>query len=389
MGITLNRSSLRHRGLRPFCLAGIFGLVATLGCVDRDEGGGGLYLFDNATSTVQVFSNVEELHKAAKDSTPVPEAVRSIKSDAFKGITLAWGGLALDSRNRRMYLVSESGTVYALANPKNLQGAISGKDKITSFKLGSSADRLGSDSVFGPASVDPNGNCLYVMETAKGGGESRVWAVRDASRQPAQTVAKGLKNPFFVDGDERGAGLAAGTGQRVYALFGAGNDFEDGHGGAIPGPRLREGSGFAFPTNPAHKRPINTMVGKDTRLPDAVRYGSVAYDGRHHSVYVLVPPAGDEAASILAFGEAQFHGQHNQAPDRALPGTPKDLRIIAHPVNSDWLLGAAFTRSGSHGKGKGQDCLYIWKAPSGGGAAVKVAALPGVKELRGMAMSAD
>ena len=374
--------------LHPICLAGILGLLGTLGCIDED-GGGGVYLFDNASSTIQVFSNVEDLHKAAKDGTAVPEAVRSIKSDAFKGINLAWGGLALDDRNHRLYVVSEGGTVYAMVNPKDLKGSISGKDQITSFKLGSSSDRLGSGSVFGPASVDPVGNCLYVMENAKDGSESRVWVVRNASRNTAQTVAKGPASHFFVEGDKRGAGLAAGVGHHVYALFGAGNDFDDGHGNDVSGPRLREGSAFAFPANPLHNRPINTMVGKNTRLPDATEYGSVAYDGRHHSVYVLVPPAGDAAAAILVFGEAQFHGQHDQAPQRTLPDPPKDLRIIAHPVHADWLLGAAFTRSGGHGSGKGQDCLYLWKAPSGDGTFVKVTALPGVQELRGMAMAAD
>jgi hypothetical protein len=389
MEFNLIRLSSRPWGFRQFCLAGIFGLLGTLGCVDGDEGGGGLYLFDNATSTVQVFSNVEELHKAGKDSKPLPEAVRSIKSDAFKGITLAWGGLALDDRNHRLYLVAEDGAVYAIANPKTLKGSISGKDKITSFRLGSISDRLGRGSVFGQASVDPNGNCLYVMETSKDGEESRLWVVRNASKVSSDTIAKGPKTICSVDGDKRGAGVAAGVGNRVYALFGGGKNFEDGHGAIVSGARLREGVDGTFPINTHHKKPINTMVGKNSKIPDATDYGSVAYDGRNHTVYVLVPKSGDAATSILAFGEGQFHGHHDQAPNRTLPDPPKALRLIVHPVNGDWLLGAAFTRSGDNGNGKGLEDLYIWKGPSGGGTVVKVEGLPGVKELRGMAMASD
>jgi hypothetical protein len=311
-----------------------------------------------------------------------------------KGINLAWGGLVLDDRNNRLYLVSEEGKVYVIANPKTLNGSISGKSRITSFSLGSSSDRYNGGSVFGQASVDPNGDCLYVMENARTGEAARVWMVRNASKVSADTVAKD-RHTFLVEGDHDGAGVAAGTGNQVYALFGGGKNFEDIHGEYIIGARLRLGADGVFPTSPLHKNPINTLVGKRTQLPDGFDYGSVAFDGRHHSVYVLVPPvagvppAEDKPAALLVFGEAQFHGQHDQSPNRTLPEPPKGLRIIVHPPQADWLLGAAFSKGDSHGRGKGKDSLYLWKAPSEGGSFVEVPALPGVKELRGMAMATD
>jgi hypothetical protein len=71
-------------------------------------------------------------------------------------------------------------------------------------------------------------------------------------------------------------------------------------------------------------------------------------------------------------------------------GALGNLRTIAHPANSDWLLGANFTlTTGSAiGEGSGGANLLIWKSPSGGGAALS-AALPGVTEIRGMAIAGN
>jgi hypothetical protein len=375
--------------LRTLCLAALLALLGPLGCTVQDTGGS-LYLFDNASSSVQVWQDVEQLHSAAKEAKAIPEPIRTIKSDTFKRITLAWGGMALDPLNRRLYLVSDTGKVHVILDPANQNGSISGKDKIVSFSLGSSGDRYSGGSVFGQASVDPTHNTLYVVENAKDGESSRLWQVPNASKLDGRTLGKD-RHTLGVENDKRCAGVAAGPAHKVYALFGDGDEFTDGPGGAnLPGPRLRQGTNGAFPAPLMPRNPVNTLVGDRTLLPDTLGYGALAFDQRHHLLYALVPPAkAGDPPSILTFGEGQFHGHHNQAPERVLPKPPRNLRLIVHPSNSHWMLGAGFTRTGDRGQGAGQGKLYLWKAPSEDGTWIEVPSLPGVTDLRGMASAAD
>jgi len=370
---------IRCSALRLLCL-GAIALAGTLGCVDRDDGAG-LYLFDNASRTVQVWQDLEQLHSAARSGGEIPKPVRAIKSSLFRGLSLAWGGMALDGFRHRLYLVSEDGKVHVILNPANRDGELSRPSDIISFSLGASGDRLRGGSVFGQAALDPGKDILYVVENARDGDETRLWQVANASKVANHaTVARDEHSILKAEGDRQGAGVAAGPFHRVYALFGGGEVYEDDRGAqSLRGPRLRQGTAGAFPASLQHRRPMHTLMGPGTRLPDPLGHGSLAYDGRQHELYVLVPPGDAGRTAILVFGDGQFNGRHDQAPARTLPDPPRDLRILARPWDGNWMLGAAGTASGGRG------ALYLWKAPHEGGGHVEVPNLPGVTDIRGMA----
>ena len=394
----MSRSPAPRPALRTLGLAALLALCGALGCVDDDASGGGIYVYDGPSRSVLVWKDAEKLLEAAKDRKEPPKADRTFRIN-FRDGNLAWGGMALDDSHNRLYLVSDKGTVHVVNNPRTQTGSISGTSNITSFTLGSpGSDRYSGGSVFGQASVDQARNILYVVENAKDGDGARIWAVGNASQVPnGRTLAKD-EHTFGADGDKWGAGVAAGQARMVYGLFGDGKDFEINlNNDAIGGPRLREGTDARFPSNPVHLRPINTLVGANTQLPEPLGYGSLAYDGQHNALYLFAHPSreGDPAkASLMVFGAGQFHGSHDQAPQRTLAGVPRDLRIIAHPRQADWLLGAGFTAAatGSEhglGEGKGRATLYLWKAPSEGGAPATIQKLPGTSEIRGLAMGGE
>jgi len=387
----LPRAPFPRPSFRTLCLAGFLALSGTLGCVDEDAGGGGLYVYDGASQSVLVWKDVDKLLEAGREGKEPPKADRTIKSGSIRSLTLAWGGLALDDSHSRLYLVSEKGTVYVIANPKTQDGSISGTSNITSFTL----ERYPGGSTFGPASVDPNRNTLYVVENDKEGDAARIWAIGNASQVLNGSSLGKDGHTFGAEGDKRAVGVAAGQARMVYGLFADGKDFEDNQNNAIAGPRLREGTDARFPSNPGHQRPINTLIGAQTQVPDRLGYGSLAYDNQRHSLYLFAHPSreGDPAkAGLLVFGGSQFHGNHDQAPNRTLAGVPKDLRIIAHPLHADWLVGAGFTQApgtAEPGKGKGRATLYLWKSPADGGAPTTIQKLPGVTEIRGLAMGGE
>jgi len=364
-------------------------LLGALGCKDDEGGPGGLYVYDNRSSSVLVWADLEKLHDAARDGRELPEADRTIRSRMLDGITLAWGGMALDPRHHRLYLVSDSGRVHAVSDPGRRNGSLSGKAEITSFSLGGDSDRFSAGSVFGPAAVDPAHDTLYVMENARDGSAARVWRVAKASGiANGQTLARAGRT-FHAEGDRWGAGLAANPEHKVYALFGRGEAFDrPGGGDLITGPRLREAANGAFPVDPVQSRPRSTLIGERTLL-SPLRHGSLAYGRRNRELFVLVPPAaGDPAkASILVFGAGQFHGDHDQPPSRILPGLPGDLRIIVHAPDSDWMAGAA-SEPAEDGLGRGRKTLHLWPS-SGSGKPVAAENLPGAGEIRGLAIWDD
>ncbi|MDR3673478.1 MAG: hypothetical protein P4L36_21715 [Holophaga sp.] len=375
---------------RMLCLPAILALLTVLGCTN-DAGGGGLHVFDQGSSSVLVWHDLDQVHDAARDGKPLPKADRTIKSSLLSGITLAWGGMALDDDHHRLYLVSEAGKVYVITNPRSKDGALTARGDILSFSLGGESDRFSSGSVFGQASVDSTRNVLYVMENARNGDAARIWQVGNASMVPnGNTLAK-AGHTFSVEGDKWGAGLAAGHGHKVFGLFGHGPQYDASSGnGQVTGPRLREALDGTFPSGFGHNHPIHTLIGGDTGLPP-LRYGSLAYSGRDHSLYVLVPPSGTADPAILVFREHQFRGQHNQPPAWTMPGVPRDLRFIAHPMNSHWMAGAGFSPAAgteAHGRGNGQRTLYLWKAANEAKPHVAVQNLPGVADIRGLAISA-
>jgi hypothetical protein len=357
-------------------LLGLAGVLAALGCIGGDTSGG-LYVFDGQSRSVLVWNDLDKLYQAAQAGQPAPDPDRVLRSGQLRGLDLAWGGMALDHNRHRLYLVSQkSGRVYVLNHVNTQKDEWKQKTDIWSFDLGGdSSDRFGSDSVFGQAALDPVADILYVQETTRDGKRSRVWHVGNVSRVRGGAKV-GADAATEVDDDGRGAGLAAGPAHKVFALFGEGRDVETLGGDTHQGPRLRQGEprgrNLLF-GDPHLATDRNLLAGAATGLKKPMRYGSLAYDQQHHELYVFAqPPEGDELAQILVFGGGQFFGEVNQAPRRTLKDVPRNLRIICHPFRADWLLGAGFkpgqeTGKESDGTGRGQDLLYLWKSPSGGG----------------------
>ena len=91
---------LRFMRILPLLLA----LLGAWGCVDRPDDGG-LYVFDNSSRSILVWKDLDKVHEAAQARKPVPAADRTLTSQALEGITLAWGGMALDSFHKSLYLV--------------------------------------------------------------------------------------------------------------------------------------------------------------------------------------------------------------------------------------------------------------------------------------------
>ena len=368
-------------------------LAALPGCVG-DSGGRTLYVYDNASSSVQAWADVDVVYQAAAAGTAVAAPDRTILSSLYSSITLAWDGLALDSNRNLLYLVSEGGTVYVITKAATQDGSISATTDITSFALGEATDRYSAGSVFGQAAVDASDNILYVMETAKDGSGSRVWKVTGASGQVnGNSLTPAASYTFGISSDTYGAGLAAVPGGGVYGLFGGGSAVYSSTE-TYTGPRLRLGPAGSFVAPNVLGVSSDVLIGGDTLLANPMTYGSLGYDAQNRALYVFGGPATSSTA-ILVFNAGEFSlGGFDQAPARSLGDSAADLaslRILSHPANSDWMLGANATAvTGT--TGTGQATLFIWKAPSEGGAAIQ-AALPettaGAVQIRGMAIGGN
>jgi len=384
--------------------AWLAGMLAMPGCKGKD--GAPLYVYDGGTNSVLAWDDVDTIHADQIAGTTVPDADRIITSTLLTSLTppLAWGGLAVDSNTNMLYLVTQDGVVTRISSANTRSGALTETSEIVQFYLGSaSTDRFSSGSVFGQASVDPTNNVLYVMETSTDGTGARVWSLPSASEitsgysfSPATSYTDGVAN------DTWGSGLTAGTSSRVFALFGGGTSITDPRTDAnVGGPRLREGQRGTtglFPTSSLDLNlGINVIFGDSTGLTGTTDYGSLAFDGANNAVYVFAQPASTFATTVTAtaviqvFDQGLFGTGGNQAPSRTLTDVPSDLRIIAHPLNSDWLLGATYTPDSTTAPGllgTGAATLLIWKDPSGGGTATAVT-LPGVTSILGMAVGSD
>jgi hypothetical protein len=423
-------------GFRPFLSAPILAatLLGTLSCVDHDEVDG-LYVFDGASRTIMIWAKPEQLLAAARKGKPAPEPDRTLRSGALAGINLAMGGMTLDPSRKRLYLVTERGTVYVVPNPGEKRDDPMDKDKgkgkgkdadeILSFKLKSAGDheRTGAPT-FGQASVDPGTDVLYVMENGR--DTARIWHVANVSRIANGATVDSRGNTSRADEDRRGIGVAAGPGHQFYALFGAGDRTDDGFGNGTEGPRLRlgehKGDHPAFQPRNGH-RDHHLVAGDATLLDRSWRYGSLAYSRPHHCVYVLAGPrAGKAQPGILVFNDSQFQGSLDQAPARILEKVPDGLTILAHHAHTDWLAGAGTDRAGDPDEHRDPDrdrdrrdrdpdrdrerrratsrtrkakqptggaALYLWKSPSEGGEPVKLSPLaPGIA-IRGLAFGND
>jgi len=362
--------------LRSICLPALLVLLGSLACVDHNPPGTTLFVFDGTSpSSVKVWNDVNKVYDAF--NTPgaaVPAPDRTVTSQNVMGtITLGWGGMVEDSTRNRLYLVSQGGTVYSIAKATTQNGDLSAIQDIISFTLGSAGDHFPSGA-FGQAALDPGTDTLYVQETSLDGAQTRIWYVAGVSNQFNQFPTP--VNTFTATGDQWGSGLAA-QGGVVYSLFGAGNSITDNTGQAFTGPRLRMAQNLAFPFN------TNVLIGSLTRLPGPTTWGSLAFDSQRSALYVYAQST--SPAAVLVFNQSQLSlNGLNQAPVRTLADASLgNLRIIAHPPDSDWLLGADSAAAPAL-TGAGTTNLRIWKNPSGGGAAVS-GALP-VTEIRAVAL---
>jgi len=81
-----------------------------------------------------------------------------------------------------------------------------------------------------------------------------------------------------------------------------------------------------------------------------------------------------------------------QKPARTLKDSQSalsNLRILSHPIDSDWLLGAGFSPgAGSTFQGTGFSYFYLWSEPSAGASSASQITATGATEVRGLAIGA-
>ncbi len=342
-------------------------LLLPMACKDAlDTGsttGTALYAFDASTSTVMAWNDLGALYSASG----TPAADRTLSSSLLSKVTnLGWGGMCFDSQRGLLYLTSDSGTVVRISQARTQTGAIPNSD-IVSFTL-SSSDRL-TNSVFGQAALDAQGDTLYVTENGDNG--TRIWVVSGASTQyqDASVALQALQ----VSGDLGGTGVAAGSGS-VYGYFQDGNPVGPD---VLTGPRLRRGTSAAFD-------PANVILGSSTALG---KYGSLALDTGNGYLFVARhdTDAGSTAPPVEVFRTGQFGLTFNQAPTATLGDATNQatLRVIAHPGTKDWLVGLL-------GQGTvGYPTLVLWQSPLGGTAAAVKTVAPSTTVFRGVALDGD
>jgi hypothetical protein len=383
--------------LRSLCLPALLTLLGGLGCVKDTTGGTTLYVYDGGTSSVLVWNDVNDVYNAQQKATTIPAANRTITSDLLSGITLAWGGLTVDNNSNRLYLVTEAGVVWVITKASTQNGSISNTSDITNFNLGApGTDPYSGGSVFEQACVDGSSNTLFVTETAADGSATRIWKITNASTVaqtygPGYTFTPAATYTIGTGTDTFGCGVAAIPGGNAYGLMGNGAVLYNGLGTtSYTGARVRATQSGIF--NPlTYITTGGVLIGPATDLGSPLQYGGLGFDSQNNVLYVFAPDYSSPTdASILVYNKSLFTAGLNQPPTRTLgdvAGALGNLRTIAHPANSDWLLGANFTlTTGSAiGEGSGGADLLIWKSPSAGGAALS-AGLPGVTEIRGMAI---
>lgn len=368
-------------------LASTLVLLGTLGC-HGSSSGTAVYAYDQASSTVVVWNDVNALYNPASASPvgTIPSPDRTINVGSFSdGRSLAWGGAVVDDNRGLLYLLDEGGTVTIINNVSSKNGTYSSTGDVTSFTFGGSGDRFTS-GYFGQAALDIQQNIFYALETSLDGSQTRVWYATSASQYSnsannGSTVA--VSNTFTPSNDTYGTGLATLPGSTVFGLFGGGSTLYQAPSGnnAYSGPRLRLGSSTSFPINNNSSNNYyfssGVLIGNLTGLPATVNWGSLAYDTQNNLLFAFPQPSVTTDIPVLVFTRGQFTTSPiNQAPSFSLTDSsdnPADLRTLSHPYGSDWLFGLDCTSpvptSGSNGvaqTGTGLNYLEIWKGPSGG-----------------------
>lgn len=341
---------------RILCLGGavLAVLLLQLACVDPQGGvsvsGTSLYVFDGATGNVLVWGDANQVFNAAS----LPAADRTISGSSLLQVkALGWGGMALDPSHNRLLLVSQTGKVVRIERVRSQSGSLSSVNDIALFTLGSSSERLGSNSVFGQASVDPSTGTLYVTETTD--TDARVWVVSSPGSILDGTVVPLSQMRADFGTDIKGTGVAAAQGS-VFAYFGGGDNITNLNATTYSGARLRRSSGSSFPAS------SQVLIYTDATLGTA---GSLGLDSSNNLLYVLrIAPSGavgDPPVLVYTFG--RFTSGFDQAWDATLgtaAGQP-NLRFISHAGTKDWLAGADMVGSA------GTSRLWLWRNPSQGG----------------------
>jgi hypothetical protein len=154
------------------------------------------------------------------------------------------------------------------------------------------------------------------------------------------------------------------------------------------------GSSAGFPTPVSGYVQNGVIIGQGSisgfSSTAPLTYGSLAFDSQRNALYAF----GQGSPQVVVFNKSQFTiggNNFNQTPVRTLADTSlTSLRVLSHPVNGDWLLGATGTAPSTTSTGTGASNLLIWNAPSGGGSATSVIlptpASGTAPEIRGMAI---
>jgi len=334
-----------------------FATLFLLGCVDPVEGasvsGTSLYVFDGASGNVLVWSDAGQVFNA----TSLPAADRTLSGNSLLQVkALGWGGMAMDTSHNRLLLVSQAGKVACINRVRSQNGNLTSQTDIALFTLGSSSDRLGSNSVFGQASVDPATGTLYVTETTD--TDARIWVVTNPESITDGTTVPLSQIRASSGTDIKGTGVAASQG-RIFAYFGGGDNITNLNGTTFSGARLRLSTGSSFPAA------SQVLVYQDARLGIT---GSLGLDtsSTTNLLYVLRIAASGSVGDppILVYNFGRFTSGFDQDTDATLgtaAGQP-NLRFISHAGNKDWLAGADMVSNA------GTSRLWLWRNPSQGGA---------------------
>jgi len=377
---------MRYRFLQGLAWAALASLSLQVACVDKkngDTGSASLYVFDGNTNSVKAWDDVSALYDLGSGAT-APAASRTITLSSLlgSGIELGWGGMALDSTNQRLYLVSSDGSRVMRVNSVGTQSGTPAYDAQNGYIL-FSLDNAGpgslSKGVFGQASVNSNGD-LYVTEYDST-GKSQIWLVPYASQVNGTTISTGVVTG--VTGDTGCTGVAVNGTQAVYAYYDNGSDITLTDSTIYSGERLRSGtpsSGFSS----ASSNVILDLKTDATSVTELYKYGCLAFDSSSSGLLYVARQAASDP--VLVFNPGDFGtSPQDIAPDTKLTGpTSGLLRIIAHAGQKDWMVGAESTDT-SNTTGAGASKLWIWKAPSAGDTNLYVT-LPGSLTVLGLAL---
>lgn len=372
-------------------------LLGALGCVDHNPPGTALYVWDDTTRKVLVWSDVNAIYDGVTTAgSGVPDPDRSITSAAVPSSSpLAWGGLTLDTTTNRLYLAFENGTVAVITNASTRNGSLSQNADTYAFTLGAGGTGRITNGVFGQASVDFTSDTLFVQEGTLDGSSTQVWRVPGASATiQGSNIANTVFPPIGVTSDTFGAGLASVPGGNAIALYGGGLSVSDLLF-TYTGARLRQSSGGAFANPIPGLSPVgNVIIGRSdtnaTGLSSSLQYGGLGFDSATNLLFVASQGG---AKPVLVFTKGQFTtNPYNQAPPTGqelgdAAGSLPNLRTLAHGINADWLLGANLAAAPTTtSTGTGTSVLVLWKGPSSGGVTAVSATLPGNPQIRGMAL---